>query len=335
MRYTHRSISITEKSTIGEARRAAVNAAKLLGFDEQRRNDIGIAATEAATNMLVHAQAGEFLVCPYSQDDTVWLDLLAIDSGPGIRDIGQAMEDGYSTSGTAGEGLGAIARLADAASLHSLPGKGTTSWCRFRQGKHPAKAAVGVVSIPFPGEQVCGDSFLFHVGEARSLYLVVDGLGHGAGAAEAADEAVRVARGLLHESALMILHCSHDALKKTRGAAMSVAIVDRDRRLLTYAGIGNVAASLTSGTSSRSLVSQNGTVGAVAPRTPTEYTYPVESNTVLIMYSDGLSSKTALQGYPGIQTRHPALVAGLLYRDFNRKRDDATVLVANIGGALP
>ena len=306
----------------------------MLGFDEKRRNDVGIAATEAATNILMHAQVGEFLICPFAEGDAVWIDLLAIDSGPGIRDVGQAMEDGYSTSGTAGEGLGAIARLADAASLHSIPGKGTTSWSRFLHGKARTEPAVGIVSIPFPGEQICGDSFLFHIGESRSLYMVVDGLGHGSGAAEAANEAVTIARSLLHESALSILRSSHDGLKKTRGAAMSVAIIDRDRRILTYAGIGNVAASLTSGTTSRSLVSQNGTVGAVAPRTPQEYTYPVESDTILIMYSDGLGSKTALAGYSGIQTRHPALLAGLLYRDFNRKRDDATVLVANIGGAF-
>ena len=306
----------------------------MLGFDEQRRNDIGIAATEAATNILVHAQVGEFLVCPFAQGDLVWMDLVAVDSGPGIRDVSQASEDGYSTSGTAGQGLGAIARLADAASLHSIPGKGTASWCRFLNGTARTQPAVGVVSIPFNGEHVCGDSFLFHVGESRSVYMVVDGLGHGVGAAEASDEAVRIVHGMLHESALTILQSSHDALKKTRGAAMSVAIVDNDRRILTYAGIGNVTASLTTGTTSRSLVSQNGTVGAVAPRVPQEYTYPVESNTILMMYSDGLSSKAALAGYSGIQTRHPALLAGLLYRDFNRKRDDATVLVANIGGYL-
>jgi hypothetical protein len=51
---------------------------------------------------------------------------------------------------------------------------------------------------------------------------------------------------------------------------------------------------------------------------------------MLLMYSDGLTSKCSLSGYPGIMSRPPGLIAGLLYRDFSRQRDDATVLVASL-----
>jgi hypothetical protein len=53
---------------------------------------------------------------------------------------------------------------------------------------------------------------------------------------------------------------------------------------------------------------------------------------MLLMFSDGLGSKTSAAGYPGLQNRHPALMAGVLFRDFRRTRDDNTVLVAPIGG---
>jgi hypothetical protein len=75
---------------------------------------------------------------------------------------------------------------------------------------------------------------------------------------------------------------------------LSVAIVEHERLILTYAGVGNISANLITGSSSRSLISQNGTLGAVLPRVPQEYSYPVERNTSLLIFSDGLVSKTSL-----------------------------------------
>jgi hypothetical protein len=46
------------------------------------------------------------------------------------------------------------------------------------------------------------------------------------------------------------------------------------------------------------------------------------------MYSDGLASLRDLEPYPGLMARDPAVIAGVLYRDFSRRRDDATVVVA-------
>jgi hypothetical protein len=135
-----------------------------------------------------------------------------------------------------------------------------------------------------------------------------------------------------NEPVTEIILRNHDALKKTRGAAFAVAVVDHERLIVTYGGVGNISANLITGSSSRSLISQNGTLGAVLPRVPQEYTYPIERNTSLLMFSDGLASKTSPIGYPGLQNRHPAVAAGILYRDFSRKRDDASVMLASIGG---
>jgi anti-sigma regulatory factor (Ser/Thr protein kinase) len=332
LRHNHRSIAVEDKSSVGEARRAAVQVAQALGFGEDRRNDIAIVATEAANNVLLHATRGELLICPFRDGEQIWLDILAIDSGPGIRDIAHAMEDGYSTIGTPGQGLGAIARISDESSLYSSLGKGTVYWCRFRNVGTATGASVGLVNIPIKGEVVCGDSYFFRIHPSRSIYMMVDGLGHGPGAAEAAQEAVAMVSRFDQYVATEIILRTHDSLKKTRGAAMSVAIVDHERLILTYAGIGNISANLLTGTTSRSLVSQNGTLGAVLPRAPQEYSYPITPNTVLMMFSDGLTSKAGPAGYPGLMNRHPALAAGVLYRDFSRRRDDATVMLAPIGG---
>lgn len=329
MRHTHKSIPITDRSSVGEARREAINAAQMLGFDTSRRSNIGIVATEAANNILLHAQRGEFLICPGKSTEASWLDLIALDSGPGISDIGRAMEDGYSTIGTPGQGLGAIKRLSDESSLYSAPGKGTVYWSRFETGPLPHSS---VVSLPVRGETVPGDSYFVHRSGSRSLYMMVDGLGHGPGATEAADAAVSSTQNFLNCGPAEIIARSHEAMKKTRGAAMAVAIVDEERWTLTYAGVGNISAMLASGSSYKSMASQNGTVGAILPRVVQEYVYPVVSNATLVMFSDGLTSKTNPTSYAGFQNRHPMLLAGLLYRDFSRPRDDSTVMVAPLRG---
>lgn len=330
----HKAIAITDRSSVGEARRVSIAVAQRLGFEEGRRSDIGIVATEAATNILMHAATGELLICPFSHGNAAWLDIMALDSGPGIRNVDRAMEDGFSSTGTAGQGLGAIERLSDSASLYSQPEKGTAYWSRFVCGGSEPASAAGVVNIPVHGENACGDGFVIHTDSSRSMYMVVDGLGHGAGASEAAAEAVATFNRHSQERLIDIVARCHDALKKTRGAAMSIAAVNHERQTVTYVGVGNVSATLITGTAARNLPSQNGTLGLVLPRVPQEYTYPFEQNTSLLMYSDGLSTKANLGSYPGLQSRHPALIAGILYRDFGRKRDDATALFVPIGGAL-
>jgi hypothetical protein len=117
-------------------------------------------------------------------------------------------------------------------------------------------------------------------------------------------------------------------LKKTRGAAMAVASLNLERGIMSFAGIGNIAASIIApGTPSRGMASHNGTVGHHMNRAQ-EFTFPWNPQSVLIMASDGLNTRWDLQPYPGIWSKHPAIIAGLLYRDFSRERDDITVLVA-------
>lgn len=304
-----------------------------MGFDEHKRSDISIVVTELANNLLLHASTGHILICPVEAGDTC-LDILSIDNGPGIRDINRAFEDGVSTGGTAGQGLGAVQRLSDVVSLYSLDGQGTVVFCRFGLSEAARNLPVGVISIPIYGEIECGDSYLALLGPRRSLYMMVDGLGHGVIASEAASEAVKSVQQSAHESLTDIMGATHNALKATRGAAMSIAVVDHERSLITYAGVGNVTASVGNGSTSRNLVSRNGTLGAVLPKIQ-EYTYPFESGMMLLMYTDGLHSKCGFAGLPGITMRPPGLIAGLLYRNFRRQRDDASVLVASLKSERP
>ena len=118
----------------------------------------------------------------------------------------------------------------------------------------------------------------------------------------------------------------HRALAPTRGAALAVARVDADARVVRFVGVGNITGALICGGETRRMVSHNGTAGHVAPRIR-EFTYPFTDDPVLIMHSDGLSAKWDLAGYPGLASSHPSLIAGVLFRDHRRDRDDATIVV--------
>ena len=325
-------IEVSETSQTGEARRKAIACAEELEFDENRCGAIGIAATEMASNLVKHAGRGSILLEAILDNGYSALRMMAVDRGPGITDLGLAIRDGHSTAGTLGSGLGAIRRLSDVFEVYSGPNLGTVIRADFwkKSAKAPRSTIpfqIGVVSEPISGEEVCGDGWAVRSVAGAVLMMVVDGLGHGMMAHEAAQEAKRVLLETKHFEPERIVQDVHAALKKTRGAAMAIAKVDLEKRVLQFAGVGNIAAGIASPGSSRGLPSHNGTLGQQATRVQ-EFSYPWNPDNVLIMHSDGLATRWDLEKYPGIWNKHPSIVAALLHRDFCRGRDDVTVLVA-------
>jgi hypothetical protein len=257
------------------------------------------------------------------------VELLALDKGPGIRDLSRAMADGYSTGGTAGKGLGAIQRMASEFDLSSSTETGTALLARVWSAaalKHRGEGdREGVVCLPFKGESACGDGWAVCRAGSRTVVAIVDGLGHGSEAAKAADEGFRIVRAHLDASPAQIVQYAHAALRATRGAAIAVAEISASPPGVRFAGVGNVVAAIVSNEGTRSLASLNGTIGHSVHKIQ-EFAYPWPEGAWLIMHSDGLTSRWRLDSYPGLSARHPALVAGVLYRDFSRGRDDATVV---------
>jgi anti-sigma regulatory factor (Ser/Thr protein kinase) len=327
-------VGATDSSQTGYARRQALLLANRMGFSELRQGELAIIVTEAAANIAAHAGQGEILLIPWQFRSDYGIDVLALDSGVGIADIARSLEDGYSTAGTAGQGLGSMSRLAGAFQLYSAPGRGTALLARvFRESTTAAQSssdyALGAVSLAMSGETQCGDAWSADFTPYRSIYIVADGLGHGALAAEAAQEAVRVFQEAPHLPPVRILTDVHLALAKTRGAAVSIAEILHDRAVVNYAGVGNVVGAIYEGGKTRSLVSMNGTVGHSVGKIQ-HFSYPWEKTSALIMHSDGLATRWNLDQYPGLGSRHPALLAGVLYRDFSRRRDDVTILISRV-----
>ena len=334
------SISIADSSGVAEARRKVATAARAVNFDEADAGRAAIIATELGSNILKHAQRGAVLVGAFDDPTGAGIEVIALDQGPGIADLAESRRDGHSTAGTPGNGLGAVLRQSQGCWIHSQPGQGTVVIARLRPGQPstepaPSVPAWGGVCLPKPGEEAVGDCWgavgLPNVGHA---VMVADGLGHGPAAALASAQAARIFAQNAAERPSVIMQAIHNGLRSTRGAAVAVARVDTGRNLVSFAGIGNISGTLLTGSTARRMVSHNGTAGHFSPRIREfEYPLPAEERSLLILHSDGIGSGWDLRKYPGLAGGHPTMTAAILYRDFFRGRDDATVLVAE-GGSL-
>ena len=331
-------IAVEERSQTAEARRVARGMAETIGLDEAQAERVAIVVTEACTNLLKHASGGEILLRITGEDDPnalPELEILVLDQGPGMANPHQCMQDGFSTGGSPGQGLGAIFRLSVESDIYSDVGRGTALLARWsvpgsNGNGHSAALRIGAVNVSKPGQEVCGDSWGVEQNENECVVLVADGLGHGLEAQAASLEAVRMLHLNPHFPPGELLHRVHQALRSSRGAAVSVARIDRAKGTVTFAGVGNVSAQIYSGAqASQHLVSINGTAGHQVHRIR-EFSYAWPGDGMLVMHSDGLSTNAGLEKHSGLALHDPSLIAGVLYRDFTRRNDDATVVVTKV-----
>lgn len=306
--------------------------ARELGLGETEAAEVGIVVTEAATNLVKHARSGVLLIRALEHGRHCGVEVLAVDQGNGIADIEGCLRDGCSTVGTPGTGLGAIRRLASEFDIYSQPGSGTAMLARLwpRSCRPDARCGdldVGAAQAPMPGENVSGDAYAVHHAPGRWIGMIADGLGHGPIAAEAAQQAVRVFREHALAGSAELMQRMHLALRGTRGAAVAVAEINVNAGGLRFTAVGNIAGSIVHDGTSRGTISHNGIVGHEM-RKVQEFSYPFPSGALLVMHSDGLASHWRLDQYAGLAQRHPGLIAGVLYRDHKRPRDDVTVLAA-------
>jgi hypothetical protein len=156
--------------------------------------------------------------------------------------------------------------------------------------------------------------------------MVSDGLGHGQLAGEASLQAVRVFEDAPWSGAENAVTDLHAALRSSRGAAVSVTDVDFENQRVDYCGLGNIAGTILHPQGVQRMVSHNGTAGHSAAKIAS-FRYRWQQGSVLVLHSDGISTHWSLDRYPGLLRNHPSVIAGVLYRDFGRGRDDATVVV--------
>jgi anti-sigma regulatory factor (Ser/Thr protein kinase) len=318
-----RWLKVEDASAVPACRKAVQNMAERLRFPASRIGQLAIAVTEAASNLHKHAEQGSLLLCVNRDGPSPGIDMVTIDAGPGVRDVSAAVRDGHSTAGSLGVGLGAIQRLADSADLYSLPGRPTSLVARFMPAGGTTPWAAGLVR-PITGETECGDAYAAVQADGEVTAVLCDGLGHGPLAAAAAAEGIAAVLEDPAGEPAALLERVHRRMSGTRGGA--VGIVRIGGRQARFAGLGNVAASIVSGGSRKSMVSIPGIAGHQA-RTIRQFEYEAPPGAAVILHSDGISSRWEAATLPGIEARDPLLIAAVLLAQAGVHRDDAGVLV--------
>lgn len=331
---THSSyrFAIDEISQVGEARRFALVLCSDLEFDDARKGRVAIIVNELGNNLVRYAQKSQLIFRKFSTKTEEGVEILSIDSGPGM-DCLVAIQDGFSTSTTPGNGLGAAKRQSDAFDIYSTVGSGTVIMCRVNSIKKGAAAEnpedvdgfqVGAINNPYRGELISGDGWCVHETNSGLTVTIVDGLGHGPLANQAAIKALHVFAENYEAPVTDVLQKIHTDLRGSRGAA--VFLLATNGNLISYTGVGNIFASLQTSVKAKALSSQNGTAGLrIGTLHLFEEKWVVDD--YFIFHSDGISNRWDLDQYPGIKQKHPAILAALLFRDFDRGTDDSTVVV--------
>lgn len=321
--------TVDAAAAVPAVRRAAAVIAAEIGFTAARVGEVEIVVTELATNLVRHAGGGEMVLRAVREGDRRALRLLAIDSGPGSRNIEALIADGASTGGTLGIGLGACRRLSSAFDVYSVPAMGTIAEALL----HARAAAdeedgstVADLTRPLSGEGACGDTAAHRLTRGTHVAMVADGLGHGPLAAEASRRAAEVLLASDSTSPATLLERIHLALRGTRGAAVSVIGYDPAAATVSHAGIGNIVVRLVGSGGIRTLPTQPGIVGHRSPQ-PREQSFAAAGASAAVLHSDGLSQRWSLDDVPGVLDHRPAVGCAVLLRAAASRRDDAGVLV--------
>ncbi len=322
-------IPILDDASITVVREQVRGLGGELGLSRETTERVATAATELVRNQLVHARGGRFVVRAIERRGVRGLELVAADRGPGLADPTRALDGLISTSGGLGSGLASVHHLMDELDLDIRLGEGTCIWARKFAGPVPYRSEVAILGRPCEGESESGDDAAF-VRQGDVLTIgVIDGLGHGILARDVAAPAAALLRSRAELVPAAILGAVDDALRGTRGAVMAVARIDLQLRQIEHAGVGDVGTHLCRPRESHRFSGGAGVLGAPDHR---ERKYvverePVQDHDVLVMFSDGLTTRVDISQELQLLRRHPIVIAAHLLERFGRSNDDAMVLV--------
>lgn len=330
-------LAVEEPSQVYAARALGARVAAGVGLEPEAAHRLDLVTAELAENLHRYATGGEvLLVPPHAHGASSMLRVYAVDRGPGVEAFHRCLEDGFTTAGSMGTGLGAARRLADEFAAVSEPGTGTVVRAGFRvpgvAALRDRHFAIGAVGFPVGEEAANGDDFAVLRRGARLEILVADGLGHGPSAAAASGAAVdRFLLAGTDAPAARVADLSR-RLTSSRGAAVTVASLDvdtaRDGGQMSSAGLGNVSL-LVAGPDgeTKRIMTSMGTAGVRSPRRVSEQHTAFPPSGVLVLHTDGLGSRWTLEGRQELLRQPPDVVAAALWRDHARGSDDSLVVV--------
>jgi anti-sigma regulatory factor (Ser/Thr protein kinase) len=325
------TVPVQDEASLSLVREAIRRVAIAAGLPAERFEALVTAASELGHNQLRHGFRGSMAVRPIQRGGVAGVEVVAIDQGRGIDDPSAALRGQprpMGARGSMGVGLSAAYRLCDEMDFDVRLGEGTYVAARKFAAPLP-RTEVAVLGRPIAGESQSGDDAAFARNENELLVAIADGLGHGPEAREASSRAMTAIRDQPRAELTALLNACHVALRDTRGAVVAAARFDRTASVVSHAGGGNISTHLYRGKSTRRFASVSCVVGArgPAPRFKVE-SEALEPRALLVMFSDGLSSRADLTGELELLREPPLVIAHQLMLRHGRTTDDALVLVA-------
>jgi anti-sigma regulatory factor (Ser/Thr protein kinase) len=320
------TVSVLDRDSVSVVREQVRAAGREAGLETVATEELALVASELAQNQLDHARAGRMAVSLVARGGVPGVQVTASDEGPGILDPDQAFAGAAVPRGL-GAGLPTVRRHAQELDVDVRYGEGTVLSVRRFAGVVPAHPEVAVLGQGV--EPRSGDHAWLRREPDGLLLVVIDGVGHGEPAREAARLAAGAMAGCPSRDPATLLRATEPALRGSRGVAASVAWWDVGARTVSVAGVGNVAVHLYDPADGvRGLLCTPGILGTRSPRQISVRSFPVSQSAVLVMHTDGLSSSGDHAQPRSLWVRPPLLVATHLLAHERKLHDDALVLVA-------
>lgn len=332
---THLRFNASDRSYFAILKKEIHALAASAAFSAKKLGELDIVIAEIVSNLSKHATGGELFAKLIEKKGIQGIEVLCIDSGPGMTDLNRMMQDGTSTKNTLGQGLGAIKRLSDYFQIYSQKGWGTLLVARIYNQKvpypkKPDPMEIHSLLVPKPGETECGDGFYFkHTKDYLKLFLG-DGLGHGKDAALAVNTAIEAFKICAEESPVENIRYISSSVKRTRGLVGTVAILDLKQRTWKICGVGNIMSRFQGISATKVHNAYNGIIGLNIPNSMKDQDVAYEPGQILQMCSDGIRSKWDLSKFPGILRYDLSLLNAALFKDFARNTDDMSLVSCKI-----
>jgi phosphoserine phosphatase RsbX len=197
----------------------------------------------------------------------------------------------------------------------------------------PSSLERGMAAVAHEGEQRSGDVAVFAPSARGGLVAAIDGLGHGDAAADAAEAAAAILREHPDDPPQDVLARCHQALRRTRGAVMTLAWFDVEARRLQWTGVGNVEARLVRASAAERFASPvilGGVVGYNLPQVRLG-TVELELDDAVVMATDGVRADYSMSLAPGVPAQE--LAERVLARHGRGTDDALAVAVRYLGGS--
>jgi anti-sigma regulatory factor (Ser/Thr protein kinase) len=318
------TVNVVDRASVSIARELARAGARAAGLTEEGTERLALAVSELAQNQVDHARDGKIAVRAIVRDGVPGVEVVASDRGPGLADPAGAVDGRFRPSSRPvdgpglGVGLGAVRRMVEELDLHVRIGEGTTVVARRFAG--PVSRQPEVATVGRGVEKPSGDVAVVHRTDARLVVAALDGSGHGALARDVADLAALVT----DRSPTEMVAAMDEALRGSRGAAATIAVVDRSRKV-TLLGVGNVSALVVGPEGVHRYLPQAGVLGRRHRPPSGEKVLALPPHACLLLFTDGVESEVELAGLVG---RSAISVAQQVLTAHGKAHDDALVLVA-------